>query len=183
MEGGTGRARAAGIAAAAAVAAGCLVMSGGDDRALAQGGRDVLAVAQEYFRAPYAPDHDRVREVASPAMTFADPTAEGQPVAITSAASREEFLSYMQANNVGSDAAAVVDRAFQTGRYATLYVTYRGAVDGESLGRPEARVEFETAGITILTVENGLVTHHQDYVDYHTLDRQLGGELQPPSER
>jgi len=48
------------------VAAGCLVMS------------DVLAAAQDYFRALYAPDHDRVREVASPAMTFADPTAEGQ---------------------------------------------------------------------------------------------------------
>jgi hypothetical protein len=84
-------------------------MSGGDDRALAQGERDVLTVAQEYFRALYAPDHDRVREVASPAMTFADPTAEGQAVVITSAASREEFLSYLQANSVGSDAEAVVD--------------------------------------------------------------------------
>ena len=176
------RARAAGVAAVG-VAAGCLVMSGVDDRARAQGESDVLAVAREYFRALYAPDHDRVREVASPAMTFADPTAEGQAVAITSAASREEFLSYMQANNVGSDAEAVVDRAFQTGRYATLYVTYRGTVDGESLGRPGGRVEFETAGVTVLTVEDGLVTHHQDYVDYETLDRQLGGELQPPSER
>ena len=179
MADGTWQARAA-SAATAAVAAGCLVMSGADDGARAQGGRDVLAVAQEYFRALYAPDHDRVREVASPAMTFADPTAEGQPVAITSAASREEFLSYMQANSVGSDAEAVVDRAFQTGRYATLYVTYRGTVDGEALGRPGARVEFETAGVTVLTVEDGLVTHHQDYVDYETLDRQLAGE---PSER
>ena len=176
------RARAVGVAAAA-LAAGCLVMSGGDDRAFAQGERDVLAVAQEYFRALYAPDHDRVREVASPAMTFADPTAEGQAVAITSAASRDEFLAYMQANNAGSDAEAVVDRAFQTGRYATLYVTYRGTVDGAQLGRPGTRVEFETAGVTVLTVENGLVTHHQDYVDYETLDRQFGGELQPPSER
>ena len=175
----TWRARAAGFA----VAAGFLVMSVGDDRALAQGERDVLTVAQDYFRALYAPDHDRVREVASPAMTFADPTAEGQAVVITSAASREEFLSYLQANSVGSDAEAVVDRAFQTGRYATLYVTYRGTVDGEQLGRPGTRVAFETAGVTILTVENGLVTHHQDYVDYETLDRQFGGELQPPSER
>ena len=182
MGGGTWRTRAAGVAAAAA-AAGWLFMSGGDDVALAQGERDVLAVAQEYFRALYAPDHDRVREVASPTMTFADPTAEGQPVAITSAASREEFLSYMQANNVGSGAEAIVDRAFQTGRYATLYVTYRGTVDGESLARPGARIEFETAGVTVLTVENGLVTHHQDYVDYETLDRQLGGELQPPPNR
>lgn len=179
MGDGTWRARGVRVAAAA-VAVGCLVMSGSDDRAVAQGGRGVLAVAQDYFRALYAPDHDRVREVASPAMTFADPTAEGQAVAITSAASREEFLSYLAANSVGSDAEAVVDRAFQTGRYATLYVTYRGTVDGAQLGRPGTRVAFETPGVTVLTVENGLVTHHQDYVDYETLDRQFGGELQPP---
>ncbi len=116
-------------------------------------------------------------------MTFADPTAEGQAVAITSAASREAFLSYMQANSVGSDAEAVIDRAFRTGRYATLFVSYRGTVDGDSLGRPETRVALETVGVTILTVENGLVTHHQDYADYETLDQQLGGELQPPAER
>ena len=179
---GTWQARAAGVAATA-VASGCLLMSGGDDRALAQGERDVLAVAQEYFRALYAPDYDRVREVASPAMTFADPTAEEQPAVITSAASRDEFLRYWQVGTVGFDAEAVVDRAFQTGRYATLYVTYRGTVDGEQLGRPGTRVEFETAGVTVLTVENGLVTHHQDYVDYETLDRQLDGTLQPPSQR
>ena len=182
MTGAELRLRTVGVAAAA-VAAGCLVMSGGNGRALAQGERDVLAVAQDYFRALYAPDHDRVREVASPAMTFSEPTAEGQGRVITSADSREEFLSYLQANSVGSDAEAIVDRAFQTGRYATLFVTYRGVVDGERLGRPGDRVAFEAVGVTILTVENGLVTHHQDYVDYETLDRQLGGELQPPSER
>ena len=57
-------------------------------------------------------------------------------MAITSAASREEFRSHLQANSASSDAEAVVDRGFQTGRYATLFVTYRGTIDGEQLGPP-----------------------------------------------
>ena len=134
-----------------------------------------LSTAVSYFKALYRADYDRVRELSAPEMRFTDPTAEGQETVITSAPNREEFLAYMKANMPppGPEPPIVINSSFETGRFAVLDVTYRGEIDGTEFGTPGKPRRFETRGVTVLTVEDGKVVHHRDYVDYETLRRQL----------
>lgn len=141
---------------------------------------DRLDVARSYFEALHAGQWDRVRALTGPGFRFSDPTAEGHEMVITEAEDLETFLDYLQANRTDADAEAVVEDGFASGRHVTLVVRYRGRLDGEAMGTEGGPRSFDTPGVTILTVVGGKVVHHLDYVDYETLERQLGGGTPDP---
>ena len=132
---------------------------------------DITSIATDYFNALHKLDFDRVRELTSADMQFSDPTAEGQPIVITSA-SREEFLAYMEANSDGTGKVTVTD-SFKTGKYVALYVNYQNNVDGKTMGAPGKTLNYNVGGVTIITIKNNKVAHHLDYVDYESLFQQL----------
>ncbi|MYE13843.1 MAG: ester cyclase [Gammaproteobacteria bacterium] len=132
-----------------------------------------LEIARSYVEALHAGQWDRVRALTGPAFRFSDPTAEGHETVITRADDLETFLDYMQANRPDGDAEALVEDGFASGRHVTLLVRYRGRLDGEALGTEGGPRGFDVPGVTILTVVDGKVVHHLDYVDYETLQRQL----------
>ncbi len=136
--------------------------------------RGSLEVGRGYFEALHAGQWDRVRALTGPGFRFSDPTAEGHEMVITDAEDLETFLDYLQANRTDPDAQAVVEDGFASGRHVTLVVRYRGRLDGEAMGTEGGPRSFDTPGVTILTVAGGKVVHHLDYVDYETLERQLG---------
>ena len=143
---------------------------------------DRLDLARSYFEALHAGQWDRVRALTGPGFRFSDPTAEGHETVITEADDLETFLDYLQANRADADAQAVVEDGFASGRHVTLVVRYRGRLDGEAMGTEGGPRSFDTPGVTALTVVGGKVVHHLDYVDYETLERQLGdGTGQSPA--
>ena len=143
-----------------------------------------LEIARSYFEALHGGQWDRVRALTGPGFRFSDPTAEGHETVITGADDLETFLDYMQANRPDGDAEALVEDGFASGRHVTLIVRYRGRLDGAALGTEGGPRGFDVPGVTILTVLDGKVVHHLDYVDYETLQQQLsdaapGLESQP----
>ncbi len=143
--------------------------------ATASAAEDRLEIAQSYFEALHGGQWDRVRALTGPAFRFSDPTAEGHETVITGADDLETFLDYMQANRPDGDAEALVEDGFASGRHVTLLVRYRGRLDGRALGTEGGPRGFDVPGVTIVTVVDGKVVQHLDYVDYETLQRQLSG--------
>lgn len=133
---------------------------------------DNLEVGRGYFEALSAGDWDRVRALAGPRFRFSDPTAEGRETVLTSASDIETFVAYLQAGREAVEAEAVIERAFASGSLVTLVVHYRGRLRGDAPGPGRS---FDAYGVAILTVTDGKVTEHVDYIDYETIDRQFGG--------
>lgn len=134
--------------------------------------RGSLEVGRGYFEALAAGDWDRVRALAGPGFRFSDPTAAGRETVLASASDIETLVRYMQTGRELVDAETVIERAFASGRLVTLFVHYRGRFRDEAPGGVRA---FDAYGVAILTVTDGKVTEHVDYIDYATIDRQLGG--------
>ena len=133
---------------------------------------DNLAVGRGYFEALAAGDWDRVRALAGPGFRFSDPTAEGREAVLASASDIETLLRYMQAGRELIEPETAIERAFASGRLVTLLLHYRGRFRDEAPGGARA---FDAYGVAILTVTDGKVVDHVDYIDYGTIDRQLGG--------
>lgn len=133
---------------------------------------DNLEVGRGYFEALTAGDWDRVRALAGPGFDFSDPSAEGRETVLTSASDIETLVGYLQAGREAVEAEAVIERAFASGSLVTLVVHYRGRLRGDAPGAPRS---FDAYGVAILTVTDGKVTEHVDYIDYETIDRQFGG--------
>ncbi|MYE13842.1 MAG: ester cyclase [Gammaproteobacteria bacterium] len=133
---------------------------------------DNLDVGRSYFEALSGGDWDRVRALAGPGFDFSDPTAAGRETVLTSASDIETLVGYMQAGREAVEAEAVIERAFASGSLVTLIVHYRGRLRGDT---PGAGRSFDAYGVAILTVTDGKVTAHVDYIDYETIDRQFGG--------
>lgn len=132
-----------------------------------------LDVARSYFEAVHAGQWDCVRALTGPGFRFSDPTAEGHETVITGADDLETFIAYLQANRPDGDAEALVEGGFASGPHVTLIVRYRGRIAGAALGTEGGARGFDVPGVAILTVVDGKVVHHLDYVDYETLQRQL----------
>lgn len=132
-----------------------------------------LDVARTYFEALHAGQWDRVRALTGSGFRFSDPTAEGHEPVITAADDLETFIAYLQANRPDGEAEALVEDGFASGPHVTLIVRYRGRLAGAALGTEGGPRGFDVPGVTVLTVVDGKVVYHLDYVDYETLERQL----------
>ena len=134
--------------------------------------RGSLDVGRSYFEALAAGDWDGVRALTGPGFHFSDPTGAGRELVLASASDIETLVRYMQAGRELVEPETVIERAFASGHLVTLILRYRGRFRDEAPGGARA---FDAHGVAILTVTDGKVTDHVDYIDYETIDAQLGG--------
>ncbi len=133
------------------------------------------SVARVYLTAYAEQRHADMAAMSSPDVTFQDPTARvfraelGRPVHGLEAvqANFEQAFQPIDAFDVAVERAIVVNHhAIFVGR-----VTY--SIPGEVFGSSTDTIQFDHPAIIVVTVENGKVTAHRDYVDYSYFPEQL----------
>lgn len=133
------------------------------------------SVARAYLAAYLEQRRDEMAAISSSEITFQDPTARvfnprvGRPI---------HGLDAVQANfdeAFGSieQFEMTVDRSIVANHHAMFLGQIRFSMRGQDLGSSADLVHFEHPAIIVITVEDGVVTHHRDYVDYSYFPGQL----------
>ena len=87
---------------------------------------------------------------------------------------RSAILDFVrQSGNSIVDADYHVLSEFSTREFVVFYIEYSAAFKGEMLGMPDQVFSIEVPAVTILRIQNGLVIHHADHVDYELMLEQM----------
>ena len=131
-----------------------------------------IDLASRYYLALYAGDHETVRSLASSDMTFEDPSAPaefGLPAKIDDL---NTFLEFMKSSlPVGVE--IEITNSFASNDLVVLNVATQGTVPASYFEMGEGSVSYSVAGVSVLSIENGLVVRHTDYFDYPGLTESL----------
>ena len=125
---------------------------------------DIEDIATSYFNALYAQDFDRVAELTAPDVLFDDPTSP--PGFIPTTENRDDLIEAYRQSLPLLDQEMKIIRSFASHDKVVLYVTIEGTTIGEFFGHEAKRVAYETEGIAVIQVVDGVVVHHSDYMDY-----------------
>lgn len=121
-------------------------------------------IAEQYYTALYAGDNDAVRELAAPDMAFQDPTAPeayGVPVLNELEPVLELFSGFS-----GKGVTLEFTDSYASSDQVVLVVELSGTLPAASLGMEEGNFSFESNGVSVLTVSDGKVVSHTDYMNY-----------------
>lgn len=134
-----------------------------------------IDIAKTYYQALYSKDFERVRSLASPNMTFSDPTVSSEQSLPTSHKNLDDFLDYMD-NSLSDEAKFEVSitHAFESNAHVVVYVSSKvTAPDRFFGGSSDTVMQATTQGITVFHIDNGLIQSHVDYFDYAGLAESL----------
>ncbi|MEM1180914.1 MAG: nuclear transport factor 2 family protein [Acidobacteriota bacterium] len=137
-------------------------------------GADPSEVAMRYLQALYGQDSATLETVASESLLFHDPTAVELGQGPVRFEGREAVVDFFRASlaTVESSRFEVV-RRFTAGEKTVLELTYVVRGDGEVFGAAGTDLELHIPGVTVLTVRDGKVLEHQDFIDYRDMLRQV----------
>ncbi|MDA5556576.1 nuclear transport factor 2 family protein [Shimia sp. MMG029] len=134
--------------------------------------RSQIDLASQYYLALYAGDHETVRSLAAPDMTFEDPSAPaefGLPAKIDDL---NTFLDFLR-SSLPAGVEVEITNSFSSNDLVVLNVATQGIVPASYFGMGEGSVSYTVAGVSVLSFENGLVVRHTDYFDYPGLTESL----------
>jgi len=130
---------------------------------------DVSAVVDAYWAAYEARDFETLGSFYTPESVFRDPTfayaGRGlEPIEVRGGTAITAFLEEAAASTL--DLELEVDDRFFVGPLVVLEGTYRAQASGDALGISGKTLEFTTAFVTVLRVEDGKVHEHLEYNEY-----------------
>lgn len=128
-------------------------------------------VAKKYYTALYAGENDTVRELAAPDIAFQDPTAPeayGVPVLNELEPVLELFSGFS-----GKGVTLEFTDSYASNDQVVLVVELSGTLPAASLGMKEGNFSFESNGVSVLTVSDGKVVSHTDYMNYPRFEESL----------
>ena len=136
------------------------------------GGATELAI--EYLERINAKDLDGLAALLAPDAVFDDPTAVAFRGASLEYRGRDEIVERFAASmtdtrNAGFD----VVSSFEAAGLAVLTLTYRTEIRGSVIGARAEWVPVEVSGTTVITVSDGQVTEHLDFIDYPGMLAQI----------
>lgn len=133
-----------------------------------------LDIGRHYLDSLYAFDFSELAKLLHPDAIFDDPTAVAFAGEAWHVTGRNAILAFFRQASEGIvDAGFQVLSKFSTGEFVVFYLEYWSDVEGEVLGVPGKIVTIKVLGVTILRIQNGLVIHHTDHVDYDLLHEQV----------
>ncbi len=137
-----------------------------------------IDVGRRYLDALYAFDLPGLEKLLHADAVFEDPTSVAAfPEVAWRFIGRSAILDFVrQSSNSIVDADYQVLSEFSTGEFVVFYVEYSTVFKGEMLGVPEQVFSTEVPAVTIVRIQNGLVIHHADHVDYDLMLQQIAGQ-------
>jgi len=133
-----------------------------------------IEIALRYLNAMYATDYEDYANLLHPNATFDDPTAvafDGEAWHITGRQAIVDFIR--DSSEVVVDAGFNVQSQFSTGEFVVFNLEYRSTFEGDALGIPGKLISINMPAVTILQIQNGLVVHHIDHINYELMHEQL----------
>ena len=125
-------------------------------------------IGVRYLNALYAFDYAELGKLLDANAVFEDPTAVVvSPDMTWRFEGRDAILDFVRQTGASIvDAEYRVMSEFSTGEFVVFNMEYSTVFDGEMLGTPGQELSVELPAVTILRIQDGLVTRHTDYVDY-----------------
>ena len=134
-----------------------------------------IEIGRNYLDALYAFDFPELEKLLHPDAVFEDPTSVVAFPGVTwRFIGRSAILDFVRQSSDGIvDADYHVLSEFSTGEFVVFYAEYSTVFEGEALGMPEQVFSVKMPAVTILRIQNGLVIHHTDHVDYDLMLEQI----------
>jgi ketosteroid isomerase-like protein len=132
------------------------------------------AMGTEYFRAYLAQERDHMQTMYGESVSFQDPTAAFFGASSGARADGAEAIIAMmnRAFEPISDFEFDVDESWVSNHHVLFMGTCRYTLAGSAIGTA-TDVTFEHSAVFVITVVDGKVTAHRDFVDYSTFREQL----------
>lgn len=136
-------------------------------------------LAERYLTALYGQNLELLEELADEDILFQDSTATHFPNGPWRYQGREAVVGFFRSSLEGVDSTGFeIIRKFTSGEQTVLEVVYWTKGDGKLLGAPGVTLELRVPGVTVITVREGKVVEHQDFIDYPSLMHQVEEQAQ-----
>jgi len=138
-----------------------------------------LVLAREYLELLTAGDVDAAGRHLAPNAVYADPTSAALAGSGRLVTGRDAILRHFR-RSTASQTSLRVDGAFVSDGEVVLNLTYRSHADAGVIGAGEdvaTAVTSEIASMARLTVADGRIQRHVEYVDYDAVLRSLTTDL------
>ena len=134
-----------------------------------------IEVGRNYLDVLYAFDFPELEKLLHADAVFEDPTSVVAFPGVTwRFVGRGAVLEVFRQSGEGIvDADFRVLSEFSTGEFVVFYAEYSTVFQGEALGMTEQVFSVKIPAVTILRIQNGLVIHHTDHVDYDLMLEQI----------
>jgi ketosteroid isomerase-like protein len=134
-----------------------------------------IEVGRHYLDALYAFDLPLLEGLLHADAVFEDPTSvAAAPGGAWRFEGRSAVLDFVRQTSASiEDADYQVQAEFSTGKFVVFYIEYSTVFAGELVGVPEEVFSIKVPAVTILRIQNGLVIHHTDHVDYDLMLEQI----------
>lgn len=132
-------------------------------------------VGRHYLDAMYSFDFAELEKSLHVDAVFEDPTSVAVvPDVVWRFNGREAILDFVRESSEGIvEADYQVLSEFSTGEFVVFNIDYSGVFDGEMMGMPDRVFSIRVPAVTILRIQDGLVIHHADYVNYGLMLEQI----------
>ena len=134
-------------------------------------------LALRYLSTLYELDFDALAHLVAEDLRFVDGTRRTSDGSIYEERGRQQVLTSFERAAAGTrNPGFEVHRQFESAGFVVLSVTYHAELDGSELGVSDGWFPVVVPGITVISLSDGLVTEHVDYVDYDALQAQVAAE-------
>jgi len=132
-------------------------------------------VGRHYLDAMYSFNFAELEKSLHPDAVFEDPTSVAAvPDVVWRFNGRDAILDFIRQSSEGIDEADYqVLSEFSTGEFVVFNIDYSAVFDGEMMGMPDRRFSIKVPAVTILRIQDGLVIHHADHVNYDLMLEQI----------
>ena len=146
-----------------------LFMFMGDEPKEAQ----IQSVADAYLKAVEQMDWARMQALLADDAIFEDPTSEvfGEPWRYVGPEAIVDFYRDAAVDTLATSYRIV--RQFATGTHVVYEIEGSGHVKASLIGHPDKELKDTVNLVTVITVQDGKVIRHRDYVDYADMMQKL----------
>ena len=124
-------------------------------------------VAKTYYNALYSSNFNKVKEVASPNLTFEDPTA--LPDYPEKVAGLDSLMKFFQESSSALNMKMKIIQSYTSNDRVVIFQEITGITAASTFGQDGDKIEYKMQGVTVIQVVGGLVVRHTDYMDYKGL--------------
>lgn len=133
-----------------------------------------LDVGLHYLETLYTTDYEELGTLLHEEAIFEDPTSLAFAGEYWLAEGRSTIVDFFrQANEGVIDGGFDVQSSFTSDEYIVFTLEYWSKFKGELLEIPGMTLSIRIPAVTILQIQDGLITHHTDYADYVVLHEQV----------